>query len=268
MKHGGIVAIGLAGGLLAHLTALAVTSDNQLNPYDRIVDRNVFNLKDPPPPEPPKPPEQPASKITLLGIVSGLGPKQVMFKALMGTPPKEKSYMLSAGEILDDFEVLEINEQAGTVVLKNRNDPQNLSLEKDGMKPGAAAPAAPGLPGAPGQRIPPPQPFPGLPRPAPQAAAAPAPTGGSTMTTFGAGSTTPNRPLRVSATSSGEVGVPGGSVLGTANRLNNRAQVPQQQQPMDPTEQMIMMEVNRKLTEKQVAEGLMPPLPPTPLTDK
>ena len=89
------------------------------------------------------------------------------------------------------------------------------------------------------------------------------------MTTFGAGSTTPNRPLRVSATSSGEVGVPGGSVLGTANRLNSRAQIPQQQQqPMDPTEQMIMMEVNRELTKKQVEEGIMPPLPPTPLTGK
>jgi hypothetical protein len=31
---------------------------------------------------------------------------------------------------------------------------------------------------------------------------------------------------------------------------------------------MVMMEINRKLTERQVAEGKMPPLPPTPLTGK
>lgn len=265
MKRGGKITIGLACGLAWQLHAGAVTSENAANPYSAIVDRNVFNLRPPPPPTPPTPPaDTQPSKITLLGIVSGFGPKQVMFKTPVGTPPKETSFALSEGERADDFEVIEINELAGSVRLRNHGQEETLTLEKHGMKPTGAAPAIPGVPVPPGgQRIPPPVPVPGQ----PAAAGIPAPASGSAITTFGAGATTPTRPLRVSATSSGVAGPGfGGTAL---TQPHQPTTTPQAQQPaMTAEEQMVLMEINRKLTEDQVKKGLMPPLPPTPLTGK
>lgn len=246
MKHGSKVAICLAGGLAWHISAHAVTSDGQLNPYAAIVDRNVFNLKEPPPPAAaPAGPETQPTKITLLGIVSGFGPKQVMFKTPVGTPPKETSFALGEDERADDFHVIEINEIAGSVRIKNHGVEEALTLEKNGMKPAGSAPAVPGLPGLPGApRIPPP--IPGR----PVTSGIPAPTGGSTVTTFGSG-TTPVRPLRVSTSGSPGVATP------TAQA---------QHQVLTPESQAALMEVNRALTARQVAEGTMPPLPPTELT--
>ena len=101
MKHGGKVAICLAGGLALHPGARALTADSPGNPYSGIVERNVFALKPPPPPPSNEPPPTPAQKIVLTGIVKAFGKKQVFFK----TPPsgrpgevaKEASFMLSEG---------------------------------------------------------------------------------------------------------------------------------------------------------------------------
>lgn len=255
MKHGCKVAICLAGGLVLHISANAVTSDGQLNPYAAIVDRNVFNLKPVPPPAPAAPgPETQPTKITLLGIVSGFGPKQVMFKTPVGTPPKETSFALGEDERADDFHVIEINEVAGSVRIKNHGVEEALTLEKNGMKPTGSAPAVPGLPGLPGQRLPPPNPIPGQ----PVTSGIPAPTGGSAVTTFGSGTTTPQRPLRVSAMTSGAPGVAGTSRATT--------QTQSQQPTMTPEEQMVLMEINRAKYKKETDQGLLPPLPPTPIT--
>lgn len=258
MKLGSKVAICLAGGLAWHLGAIAVTSDGQLNPYSAIVDRNVFNLKPVPPPAPPPPgPETQPTKITLLGIVSGHGPKQVMFKTPVGTPPKEKSFILGEDEREDDFHVIEINEIAGSVRIKNHGVEEPLTLEKNGMKPTGSAPAVPGLPGLPGQRLPPPIPVPGQ----PVTSGIPAPAGGSTVTTFGAGTTTPARPLRVSAMTSG---APGVATTG-ASRVATQTQ--QTQQPaITADEQAALIEINRVKYKKEIEQGLMPALPPTGFT--
>lgn len=257
MKHGSKVAICLAGGLAWQISARAVTSDGQLNPYAAIVDRNVFNLKPvPPPPPPAPPPEAQPTKITLLGIVSGFGPKQVMFKTPVGTPPKETSFALGEGERAEDFEVIEINEIAGAVRIRNHGQEEALTLEKHGMKPAASAPAVPGVPGVPrpgAPRIPTPIPTPGR----PVTSGIPVPTGGSTVTTFGSGTTTPARPLRVSTS-----GTPGAT--GVAGRPITQAQDPQP--TLTPEEQMVLMEINRAKYKKETDQGLMPPLPPTPIT--
>ena len=270
MKQSGMWAVFLAGVVVLLSHAVRAESSDEAppaSPYAAIVDRNVFNLKPAPPPGPVEPPPPPPTKIVLLGIVAGgFGPKEVMFKTPVGTPPKETSYTLSVGQRDGDIEILDIDEKAGSVRLSNHGQEQTLTLEEHGMKPGGNAP--PPLPGVPGVRIPPPG-VPGLPNvPAPGTAAAnpgfPPPGGGSSVTTFGAGSTMPNRALRV--TSSGP-GVPGGTIGGAVGNANT-AQQPAQPAPVSAEVQMINMEVNRKLTERQVADGLLPPIPPTPLTGK
>jgi hypothetical protein len=283
MRTSGKVALGVASVIGVTLSAAAINTDGQLNPYTAIVDRNVFNLRPPPPPQTNVVDTTPASKITLLGIVCGPGPKQVMFKTAVGTPPKEMSYALAEGERAGDVEVVEINEIAGTVRLKNKNDDQNLSLEKDSLKPtGGPLPGLPGLPGVPG-RVPPPS----LPMPGgmPPVTSAPnpngGPTGGNSVTTFGAGSTTISRPLRGQAAAVGTMSPQGGidtsgsgrvATFGTGATPATQAALQaghaeqQLQAPVSQEHQILMMEVNRKLNAEKINRGMMPPPPPTPLT--
>src|SRR5580765_7113869 len=69
---------------IAAMPALAVTIDNPAgNPYQGIVDRNVFGLRPPPPPPDPELNKPPPPKITLTGITTILGNA----RALMKTPP-------------------------------------------------------------------------------------------------------------------------------------------------------------------------------------
>ena len=66
MKHGGKMLVCLMSGLAFCTAAKTVTQDSADNPYQSIIDRNVFSLKPPPPPPeipaapaelPPAPPE-------------------------------------------------------------------------------------------------------------------------------------------------------------------------------------------------------------------
>ena len=245
MKHGGKIAVGLAGALVFPAGLHAVTTDS---PYQPIVERNVFGLKPPPPPPGPPIVDVPVPKITLQGIVSMFGKRQVLFKALMpsskaGEAPKETSLILMEGQGYGDIEVLEINESAGAVKFKNHGQEQLLTLDKDGVKPpSSSAPGGPmAQPGVPG--------VPGVPRPA-AANFNPVPEAANQITTFGGGArgTIPTRTLRVSSAGGGNAGM--GSPQPQAHGLSAE-------------EQTVIMEVNRKLTEKEVAEGTMPPLPPT-----
>ena len=202
MKHIGRLALGLAGGLVLQWQAVALTPEG--GPYATIVSQNVFRLQSPTLNEPAIPPIPPP-KITLLGIVSGHGPKQVMFKYVAGTPPKEFSCVLGENELADGVEVIEIMERTGLVRLRNHGQDQTLSLEKDGMKPGGISKA-----------------------PAANAATRPSPINDARATDL------------------------------------NRPRTP----AMTAEEQMVLMEVNRKLSAKQIESGQMPPLPPTPITGK
>ncbi len=256
MKRSAIVALGLAGGLALPLGARAVTPDAAENPYLGIIDRNVFGLKPaPPPPLPPPPVVAPPQKITLTGIVKAFGKKQVFFRTPAapkpGEPPKETSFMLSEGERAGEIEILEINEIAGTVRLKNHGVEQPLSLEKDGMKPQAGSGGGPAaLPGVPTVFAPagavPGGGFAGggIPGGGPGAALTPVPTY-STSSSRGAASI--QRPLRV---------VPSGG--------NPQAQ--QLPPTPSPEEQIAIMELIRVADADKVARGVMPPLPTTEFT--
>jgi len=65
MKHGGKMLICLIGGLALRIAANEVTTESSNNPYQSIVDRNVFALKPPPPPPDPEATKPPPVKITL-----------------------------------------------------------------------------------------------------------------------------------------------------------------------------------------------------------
>ena len=263
MKHGGKVAICLAGGLALNMGAHAVNADSPDNPYSGIVERNVFALKPAPPPPSAEPPPAPPQKIILTGIMNAWGKKQVFFK----TPPtgrpgeaaKETTYMLSEGERAGEIEVVEINVVAGTVKFKNHGQPDDRSLEKDGMKPqgggGGAVPgsmpmAAGGFPAVPNMAAP------NFGTPAGGVPAAPASSMTPVPTLGGGGAAAVQRPLRI---------VPPQSA--TAQALV-QAQ-PQRQAPppvISHEEQVALMEIHRVTTAPQVASGELPPLPPTEAT--
>ena len=120
--------------------------------YQQIPARNLFGLhepvqvtKDPPPIALPK--------IVLSGITT-MGRKLVFLKVQPVQGPGqqtkgEESLMLTEGQREGDIEILEINENAGTVRLKNSGTEMTIGFDKDATKmaktPPSAQPGAPGM---------------------------------------------------------------------------------------------------------------------------
>jgi hypothetical protein len=125
----------------------ALVGDARGNPYQGIVDRNVFNLKPLPRPEDNLPPPEAPPKITLTGFTTILGDKRVLFKVQTAAKPpekpKEESFILTEGQRDADIEVLEIDENAGVAKFNNHGTIQTLDLVNDGAKPAAAPPPVP-----------------------------------------------------------------------------------------------------------------------------
>lgn len=143
----------LAGGLSVCVAARAVTAESQSNPYQSIVDRNVFALKPPPPPPDPEATKPPPVKITLTGITTIFGDKRALMKSPAppgkpGEPAKpELSYILTVGQREGDIEVLDIDEVGGNVKLRNGGIEVTLNIDKDGPKLAPSAAQVPGMPG-------------------------------------------------------------------------------------------------------------------------
>jgi hypothetical protein len=240
----------VCGSLVLSAGVRAVTPDLGGNPYRGIVERNVFSLKDPPPPPKLAPPAAPPVKITLTGITTILGNKRALMRAQIPArppePAKEESYMLAEGQRDGDIEVLTIDEKAGTVKVSNHGVPETLDFANNGAKLVNAPPpiAAPALP--------PPMGIPmGVSAPPPNAMAAAA-----------------QRSLagglhRASANGVDPNGVAPG---GPAGFGSTQSQPSANYQTYDPDTQKIMLEVERERTKEAVANGTMPPLPPTVLT--
>jgi len=137
----------MIGLLLVGVSAAAPAADN---PYQAIIARNVFGLKDPPPPPNPEDNKPPPPKILLQGIATVVGKKQVLFE--VETPPKpphvggKSSMILGVGESQDEIEVLEIAEATGTVKFRNHGVDETKTLEKDSARPVATALPMPGGP--------------------------------------------------------------------------------------------------------------------------
>jgi hypothetical protein len=141
-----------------------ITADMTGNPYQGIMERNVFNLRPPARPEDSLPLPEAPPKITLTGFTDILGNKRVLFKVQVPAKPpqpaKEESYILAEGQRDGDVEVLEIDENAGMAKFNNHGTIQTLDLTNNGAKP----------PSTPLPTIQPPLPFrsPATPTPNPQ----------------------------------------------------------------------------------------------------
>ncbi len=266
----------LLGGLLFSTEVKAVVTDAKGDAYRVIVDRNVFGLK-PIPVETnaPPPPQPPATEVKLAGITTILPtprailqwkqPGQPAAHGKPATPPgKEESFIMVEGQREGIIEVLEINQKAGSVKIKNAGEPMLLTFETHGVKlpntppsavpttpgvvsPNPAAGTRPGVPGIPtaalnqgaaGRGLP----MVGNPNPAAggvnPATAAFSPDGSSI-------SSIPTRQLRNSPSTATPVAV---------------------NPPMNPDAQIILMEVERERTKPHVDAGILPPIPPTVLT--
>ena len=254
MKQSVKIAMCLAGGLLL---LQCVSPDARGNPYQGIVERNVFALKPPPDPETLKPQAPPPPPIELQGITSMFGKQQVLFSAVMpgskpGEPPKKTPMVLKVGERDGEIEVLAINEATGSVKFNNHGTEEEKFLDKDSTKIAAAPVVAP-FPGltVPGR--------PGVPPPAAQVN--PGATGGGNVTTFGsAGATLRNIPCRVprGPMAGANTGVP---TYGTTVPQPTQAA---QQKALTPEEQVIMMHVLKEAGPEGNKGGFTPPPPPMP----
>lgn len=241
---------GLALAGLA-LQAFAATSDDGRNPYQVVVERNVFDLRAPPPViETKEAPPTPPAKLTLQGITEFLGKRQVLLKILEqpkpGEQPKERALIMDEGERRGIVTVLEINPKTRSVKFDNGGIPQTLELTNAPTKLAGPMPGA-----VPGQMPLPVMPQPGVsavPPPAvlPAMAAVPNYTGGRTAA---------NLPARTVRTGTISAPIP---TVGAPNQ-------PQRPQ-LTPEEQIILMEVERERTKEATARGELPPLPPTELT--
>jgi hypothetical protein len=257
MKYGLNTLTGIAG-VAAFAGAMIVGAAN--NPYQAIVERNIFSLKPIPPVVPPEPPKPPAPTFVLNGITTLFGSKRVLLTATIPTRPGDKptpplSLMLSEGERSGDIEIKEIDEKENIVKVEYQGaamDP--LTFAKNGAKLQNPPPQFGGVPGAPPIN-------PGL-----TLNPAGGPSAGSAVATFGDNGikSLPTRTLR---TSPG--GVPGGApgslpVGGFGAPIPQRA-APAPQSNLSPEETTILMEVERQRLHN-TGDPLARLMPPTELT--
>jgi len=234
------------GTLVLALTAYHVAGATAGNPYEGIVERNVFSLKPPPPPGPAPTATSPAVKMTLTGITTILGKKQALLCAQVPPlgptqPAKQESYILAEGQRDGDIEVVSIDENAGVVKITNRGSPETLDFVNNGAKIVNTGPGPAGAPGmvAPQGGIPGQQP------------GGPGPGGMKSI------------PPRIPRTAPAEQPQPN---LGMGGGQNSSANQFTHERQLTPDEQTIMMEVERERTRAQVEAGTAPPLPPTSIT--
>lgn len=282
MKRGGKTFICLLGGVALALGAKAITGDPRsvrhgevsptaaaganstadgANPFETIVARNVFDLKDPPPPQPTNAPEPPAN-VKLTGIMSIFGKNQALFMvqkmAGAGKPEGQPvSFILSEGQRQDGLEVLEIDPPSKKVKIKNDGVVSTITFE-------VAKATGPG----PGQKE-----MPHLGRaggftPNMNPGGAPAfpmrPVRGPNMGQFtpqrGAGNPGYNPAgMQTGYNGGGGYNVAGGT---SAAGYNPAGGTQFQQQQLTPEEQTALILANQQVHQDQIAAGTYPPAPP------
>jgi hypothetical protein len=245
----------------------AVTSDAPGNPYQGIVDRNVFGLKSPPPPPDPEANKPPPPKIFLTGITTILGNKRALLKttppAKPGEPAKEQSFTLGEGQREGEIEVLEINEKACTVKVNDYGTITTLDFDKDGVKVAGGIPPAPGGAAArPGGFVPGPAANPFTPaggaNTLPRPMRLPTPTGATASPALGGA--TPVYAGGVPAYGGSTPGLPVGGTASPAVSQPQQNTAP----PLTREEQAIILAAQKQhyqSTGNPIA-GLIPPMPP------
>jgi len=241
-------------------SATGATADN---PYERIIARNLFGLKDPPPPAPPVSDKPPTPAITLQGFTTILGKNQVLFKvALPARPPQpasEISKILAEGDSEDEISVLEINLVDRSVKFDNHGSVEVKNIKDHAAKPaGSPVTLAGGVPqpAAPGLNV-------GSVTPPPAFAANTATPGGTAGLSSRASAlqNIPTRQTRANANTTTTT-TPYGMVT-TQNPTPQPGQNWPPERTMTPEEQEILIEVER---ERNKNNPNYPPLPPTSIT--
>jgi hypothetical protein len=143
-----------AGLMLCTAASAQNDAESRANPYQSIVDRNLFALKPPPPPPEPESLKPPMPKFYLTGITTMLGRKRALMKAMPkakpGVQPKEQSYFMAEGQRDGELEVLKIDEVARTVKVDYAGTMVVLDFTNNAVK-GSASPLA-GFPPVPPPR--------------------------------------------------------------------------------------------------------------------
>ena len=268
MKCWGKALVVTLSGVVLSTSARAAAADAEATfPYHGITERNVFNLKDPPPPPTNNTaPPVVIPKITLTLITTIFGDKRAGLKwpvppTKPGEQAKEESHILSVGQAEAGVEVLDIDENEGTVKIKNHEQPQTLSFTSDGAKLAASAMPMGMPPGA--------QPVPGIPpatnsgscrgrgqsesghqNHSPEKSAASAHTGPT-------GQPAPNQAIAVPNAQALSAGG-GGPIAGPAAP---------QQPAFTPEQQALIIEAQRKYYQEK-GDPIAQILPPTALTPK
>ena len=193
------------------VTAGLRSAETSTNPYEPIVARNPFGIKEPPPkpPDLPPVPQVPLPKVILTGIHSMFGPTPSVLLEITenepGKPANVKRPILRQGDKEGTVEVVSIDVTNNSVRIRNGGVETNLVFEvakagstpapvmamAPGMIPGLTPPPHAGLPTAP-----PAPTYPGMPPTPPGSspgANLPGRTG-SGVTTYGA-SSPGDRPL-------------------------------------------------------------------------
>jgi hypothetical protein len=224
------------------------TPDSSSNPYQGIVDRNVFGLRPPPPPPSNEPVRPPPPAVSLTGITTILGKKLAFMNVQIPPKPGEQakpgpqSFMLGIGEREGEIEVLEIDEKGGVVKVNDYGVITNVPFAKIANTPAAPVNTA-GIP-SPGVSVGNPlaqRSIPGLPR---------------TMRTLG-GNVTVSQGNGSAAGPTMSPGLTGVSPATTAQAIRDV--------PMSGEEQVIMMEAQRERL-KSNGDPTAALLPPTELT--
>jgi hypothetical protein len=131
-------------------------ADAKANPYESIVVRNVFALKPPPDPTPPPAPvlpPAPLAKVVLTGVLSMFGKRAALeiTEQEAGKPGTVNKPIMREGERVGSIEVVSIDVEKSTVLIRNGGVETNLMFEVQKSLAGPPTPAP--LPGAPGAPI-------------------------------------------------------------------------------------------------------------------
>lgn len=250
MKNGGRRLIWLFGSLVFCTGASAISPGASDNPYQAIVERNVFALKPPPPPPNPEDNKPPPPKVTLTGILATLTGTNALMKVQLpakpGKPAEEQSLMMREGERNGEIEVVSIDAKEGLVRLTNYGTFMVVAFDRDAKPPTGPAP----VPGA--GAVPPPA------------------TSGAPYNPAAPGNvrTLPIRTLRLptSGTAPAPAGAPGAAQPpGVSGALvPGQPQAVAQGNQLSPEEQDMLIEAQREVG-KAKGDPLASLLPPTRL---
>ena len=152
----------LGFGMFTIVAAVAALESSQAqdpsNPYWVIIERNPFDLQEPPPPPPPPPPPETNDvpepvevdvKLTGFSMFGEVAQVYLMIPADKENP-NPRFLTLAENDIHDDIEVVSIDPANETVRIRNAGKVADLTFEEHGLKT-AAAPAKP-RPAARGRR--------------------------------------------------------------------------------------------------------------------